>query len=857
MGGAAPESLIEAEAVLVAGDETSGFYRAKHILRRGERNDAHEHRTQADNRMAVREAYSWGGLTSGGGFLARLKKSLWVVLLPYSLVNVAGWMAPPVGETRAEKWDRTERDHPGSNGLRSRILRLLGLWMTLVFGLWLAAIFIDMAALQCGAVDDCAGGRFWLKWLKWDFFQFIQGRPVALMTVGLVAPLLGLGAIWRIGVISQRSSEGRLYAVSKEPEEDGEEREENLSIRDITGEGMTDTELARDDLWHSKHRVAALLRAHIASTLGAIATVFAFTVYWLEDQQGDNTVLFLVLMFVALAFTLVVAGYGALPGGSRSRKRTWGLLVASLALLVVVAALGWIIGPEFSEIGGTIRGRSTLIQIRDRFNIGALMLGILPIVAMLLWLSWLVWKAPYPKKGEKKDRTKMGQAVAAALGVVSGTPVLVGGGLWRGDSLQDVNVSRFYRAGAVALLIIGVLLVPLLLFNGNILRKAKRDKVALADISEEMWREIIACGTIERARVRFPEELGDTSDGEIREGWEAHEQFIGWRRSLLGTRLTVQWGRNRAMWMAIIVVVVMLLLAIWASGEIATGGDAGFQDRLTRWSWLVTVGKWSVLALFAVLLRLVYRSYQVEETRRSVAKAWDILTFWPRWFHPLAPPSYAASALPQLRTHLRRRHRLQWPAEPGADDNNRVLISAHSQGTVLAVAAVARLDDKTRSRISLLTYGSPVRSLYAWFFPRFFNRAEMVQIAKALGGPAEAQPGDPDDMKYARWRNLRRCTDPIAGTIFVEGDERGNENCHLLTKGMTPEPDGSIRLNQVDWIVPDPFPELPPAGDPMPGTKGHSNYDVDPPFESARCELFGELGVSLVEVGCEPEPPMP
>lgn len=294
---------------------------------------------------------------------------------------------------------------------------------------------------------------------------------------------------------------------------------------------------------------------------------------------------------------------------------------------------------------------------------------------------------------------------------------------------------------------------------------------------------------------------------------------------------------------------VLVALAGWGVIDIAMSGGAGFQDRLTRWSWPVTVAKWAMLVIFALLLRLAYRSYQDHETRRNVARVWDVLTFWPRWFHPLAPPSYAVSAVPHLRTHLRRRHRLEWPTEEGGKDDNRVLISAHSQGTVLAVALVARLDDLTRSRIALLTYGSPIRSLYGWFFPRFFSRKEMETIAASLGGPAVAEPNRMLDEDYPRWRNLRRCSDPIGSTIFTESDDRGNEPCLKLAAIGQTHPDGSTRLNNVDWIIPDPFPELPAAGDPMPGAKGHSNYDADAPFESARRDMFTALGVDPARVG--------
>ncbi|PRC52363.1 hypothetical protein C6A85_59305, partial [Mycobacterium sp. ITM-2017-0098] len=41
------------------------------------------------------EAYSWGGLTS-----RRASRAVWLLFLPFSLVNPAHWMLPPVSRPR-------------------------------------------------------------------------------------------------------------------------------------------------------------------------------------------------------------------------------------------------------------------------------------------------------------------------------------------------------------------------------------------------------------------------------------------------------------------------------------------------------------------------------------------------------------------------------------------------------------------------------------------------------------------------------------------------------------------------------------------------------------------------------------
>src|SRR5688572_27466737 len=65
----------------VAGDARAGFYRRWYPGGRS-----------ADLRAPRRlEAFSWGGLTSGGA-----TRALWLLLLPFMLANLAYWMLPAV-----------------------------------------------------------------------------------------------------------------------------------------------------------------------------------------------------------------------------------------------------------------------------------------------------------------------------------------------------------------------------------------------------------------------------------------------------------------------------------------------------------------------------------------------------------------------------------------------------------------------------------------------------------------------------------------------------------------------------------------------------------------------------------------
>src|SRR5262249_4651763 len=114
----------------------------------------------------------------------------------------------------------------------------------------------------------------------------------------------------------------------------------------------------------------------------------------------------------------------------------------------------------------------------------------------------------------------------------------------------------------------------------------------------------------------------------------------------------------------------------------------------------------TVLSLVPVAsVLLVRQAIRSSGTRRLIAIAWDIATFSPRAFHPLAPPSYAERAVPEL--HLRVRHLL--------NRGHTVLLLGHSQGSVLVTATLAGLHDLSagaRRRLAVVTYGNPLRRLY-------------------------------------------------------------------------------------------------------------------------------------------------
>jgi len=155
-------------------------------------------------------------------------------------------------------------------------------------------------------------------------------------------------------------------------------------------------------------------------------------------------------------------------------------------------------------------------------------------------------------------------------------------------------------------------------------------------------------------------------------------------------------------------------------------------------------------ALPIVCVIFLQRAIRQPTTRRTVGAIWDVTTFWPRAFHPLAPPSYAERAVPELIIRVRGL----------LNRGHRVILLGHSQGAVLVAAVAAQLASLTesaRNRLSVITYGNPIAPLYMRWFPVYMNE-------HAIAAAQAAHAGE----RGLRWINFFRRTDPIGRELFTQ-----------------------------------------------------------------------------------------
>lgn len=177
------------------------------------------------------------------------------------------------------------------------------------------------------------------------------------------------------------------------------------------------------------------------------------------------------------------------------------------------------------------------------------------------------------------------------------------------------------------------------------------------------------------------------------------------------------------------------LLAAWAASRGMLERQGAF-----RWSfdgYEATATTLTILLPLGLIVGRVVGALRNSDQRRGLAVAWDVGSFFPRRHHPFAPPSYGSTAVTDLAAFV-----TEQSARTGA-----VIVAPHSQGSVIAVAGLMSMA-RPLPHVALLTFGSPVGSLYRRFFPAWFDDLDDLELA--LGN---------------RWVNLFRVDDPIGGPI--------------------------------------------------------------------------------------------
>ncbi|MBO3747593.1 hypothetical protein J5X84_16065 [Streptosporangiaceae bacterium NEAU-GS5] len=732
VSGTPPEGMLNSPTVrLVHGDRTTGFYRRWWPGGPPSSPDG-----DVPGRRH-REAYAWGGLTSGGKMDA-----LWLLLLPFALANLACFMLPrPAGG-----WARRLR-HAVEAGQR-----LFALLLTAVLVNAAIRSSVDLIGWQCTSPGKpCAGpaAPVWIRWIG-DLSGPVVSRRLAFTAL---VPLAVIALLWWLGRKTWQRDE-------RQP---------------MCGVGGQDRPLlARPRLWHGAEPVRRLRQLHIGFALGAVGLAVAapFT----PERTGLTLAVANAAVQGAAALLVVHPGIARRVDPGERNPAEWylkplcsGLRAAALAIVVTTIAIA------FAGLRGSHREQVLLPAFGDRQAefalLAALAVGLFAAILVLAVLD-----RPRTPPANPLERRAMwglvswfvmmcaaGAANALALGATFWCASFFGGG--RPLELEDTAWWTATLIPVLGLCLVVVVVVLLRVRNG--------------------------------ARRRLLDQLNRPPLDDFYERPERGGVAGVWALASLTDRAGL--------------VLVPITLVGLIGTTVITVLNYGYHSPLTGWMGLLaTAGSWAITTLVVGLFVLGRRTYSDSKLRRMVGVVWDVATFWPRAVHPLAPPCYTERVIPDLLGRI--------PVLVTGDDD-RVVLSGHSQGSVIAAATVLHLDGDPARRVTLLTHGSPLRRLYATYFPAYFGAGSLAAVRDTV----------------PKWVNLYRLSDPIGWPVFERVDPLGGDEAlraYLARQARgsaAVKPDGQV---WVDWFSWDPaLPESP--GQPLAAALGHLDYWYDPPYALA------------------------
>ncbi|MFR0354501.1 hypothetical protein [Streptomyces sediminimaris] len=732
VGGTTPQEMLnDPSTVRVTGDDTAA------VFRRAEDVDA-ESRPEDYRNRPVPEAYVWCNLTSGDS-----ARALWLLLLPFMVVNLAHWMRPDA------------RGHRRTVRLYGLLVRLAGLTLTVLLVAAACEVALDLVAWQCAGTRACAERHSWLGFLSpdgsHDGWWSGPGRRLALAAM-VPAGLTGL--LWYLS----RRTWSAYESVRPMPQQAGPDED--------AGRGG----LGSPGFWYGRRPVARLRAAHTAAGLLTVASAVGWSAARRDRVPGGPAALDTLgrLLLAAILATALVALWAVCRSGRGENRLDQEpdehlvrrLPLAALVLLLLAALYGGWERPGWHSAGrlpggGFTFGGIALVQ-------GALVVA-LAVVAGLL----------------HRTRPDRRAALRGLAGPAVATLACALGGVMSGGVAQRVSdwldgTGSFLDGPPVLLTwqasVIPVLLVVLLAFCGGAARRA--------------WL------------------LRRTELGEVRLDYASEPRDAARTARIATTRALATLTDRAPLLVAVVAGTTLLLGAGAIAGAQATDEAPGpaarnayafvhgvAQTSQALGSWLIGLG-------FILFVTWGRRAYKDASARRTIGILWDVGTFWPRAAHPFAPPCYAERAVPDLTWRM-----ATWTRATGG----RLVISGHSQGSVLAAAAAWQLAPSDRKRVALLTYGSPLERLYGRWFPAHFGPAALVSLHHDVDC----------------WRNLYRLTDPIGGPVRLPGD------CGL----------------EVDRApLKDPLAYGRTAAHPLPAPiLGHSDYQADPVFAEERRRLLARL----------------
>lgn len=721
------------------------------------------------------EAYAWGRLARFTGMPAlgrigdALVKVLWFALAPYGLANTAYWSrsqigtgspAPPDGTTRGEhRWIA----HTISTGRGAGTLRIYGLLLSLLFVTTAATVALDMIARQCFGTGPsggpaalqagCPGARTVLAPLAgWDAGArdaLLMAVPLLALAVVVVLPMLG-----RTRYLTGPSRPGRVPP-------------------DAAAVSPGAPLLAQRDIWLVGSGMARLRRIHSGAALAWLAAILAFdhadgarASGW---PVGGWTAATIVAVLLTLGGAVWITRPQAQVAGDRPRRHL-AYLVACAVVLVAVVALG-VADPSAARGGRSGALAATVIVL-------AIALALAAVLVQAESVARRADAAEAP--GEPRTcRTTLGWngrgpfvlgSLAAGFALLLSFAVVLGAG-WLLGGPKPPRVYVLQGAGFLVLLVVAACWLAL--------RQAGIHRRGIG----------LRPGEVAAIRERLVHRAGHWTTGPMTTH-AAEAVHRARRQAALLRRMEIFIG-----WLgwAVFVGICVGWCALVLTPE-RTSTDTGGAWAVLR--ALGDAGLWAGMIAVVVLYLLSRRS-----DARPLGLLWDLMCFLPTQAHPFGPSCYAERVVPELADRIVDWFAEQEVAPTGGGGGRRLVVSAHSMGIVLAVAAMFQLGsrglaDADRHRVGLLSYGCQLRRYFSRFFPAVCGPDVLSvvpagppsptahdpwpptlagELEQEHGGPGQPggvvvmRPGSLGSVLGDRWLNLYRQADPLGFPVRYAG----------------------------------------------------------------------------------------
>ncbi len=647
------------------------------------------------------QGFHWGGLTAGDW-----KTVFWILLAPFALANVAGWTS------RANSKWAVALVRVAALGLTALFVSQAVIAIVLIPSLWFEKQF---APVSVGLIQLKAIG----------FFLIVLLLFVVLVRISAQSHFKDLTREEQFSLLLTPNVTAML------PRDEGKTAEERRHIDqwdDPAGTVATDPAI-----WGTHAILNRLRRLHLAIGLTVIGMAAAL---WADNR-------WLLWLGVAL-FGLVVICTFATSFWPRRNTVLWVTAVSSLASLLLavlsIAAVGFSSSAESAH--------------EDLHTLTFAITVVLGISAMAC-----VFKAGWLTVGALVIASQFGAVLGIAVGLIA-------------EQLAEVDaVLANHGAGFVAiamLFLIGLMLVTALILSA--VPHPRSGEKGLTTLLRRIvlrgpWVFYVAAAygigfgilVLFQSGRKSASDVGITSIAGLFSTNFGKALFSGFTPEALKVAEPDGTVRNIALGLAV-VIVILAWWRIWSAGGwkrglfVPAGGialfflaRAGFSTAFLGIDFKMEQGSLVDIAIFVTVLipglfmlkSIISGVRQGEKSRRQVGILWDVGSFWPRWFHPLAPPGYGPIAVEGLQDELK--------------NHPRALLAAHSQGTLISAVALSQMDEEDLPD-SFVTYGSQLGVLFPAMFPAAEIEALVAEVSRRFEG---------------RWINLWRDDDPIGGH-FIE-----------------------------------------------------------------------------------------